>query len=151
MGRIEDMDLSVLMAEDDDEDFGLFSDAIRELSLKVFLTRAKNGDVLMKILHEKIPDILLLDILMPCLDGKDCLHEIRSHRKFDNLPIIVYTSLKDFETIEFCYRKGTNLYVCKPHSFADLTDVIGKIFSTNWKKVSYYPKLSDFVLNPSVY
>lgn len=148
MMDFEERGQNVLMAEDDDEDFDLFSEATRELSLKMILTRAENGEVLMKILHDTVPDMLFLDILMPCRDGKDCLHEIRSHKKFDDLPIIVYTSLKDFETIEFCYRKGTNLYVYKPHSFGELTEVIGKIFSMNWKKIKYYPKLSDFVLNP---
>lgn len=141
---------SVLMAEDDDDDFVLFSDVIRDLSLKVFLTRAENGEVLMRILHEKVPDMLFLDILMPCKNGKDCLHEIRSNRKFDELPIIVYTSLQDFETIEFCYRKGTNLFVYKPQTYADLVKTIERIFAMNWKKVRYYPTLSNYVLNPSM-
>ena len=54
------------MAEDDDDDFELFSEVIRDLSLKIFLARARNGEVLMKILHEDVPDMLFLDILMPC-------------------------------------------------------------------------------------
>lgn len=138
----------VLMAEDDDEDFDLLTDAINELSIEVSLTRAENGDVLMKMLHREIPDMLFLDILMPCRDGKDCLREIRADKKFDNLPIIVYTSLKDIETEEFCYRKGTHLLVYKPHSFSELTGVVQRIFSLNWRKVRNFPKRSDFVLNP---
>lgn len=140
---------SVLMAEDDDDDFELFSDVIRDLSLKVHLARAENGDVLMKILHQQVPDMLVLDILMPCKNGKDCLHEIRSHKRFDNLPIIVYTSLRDFETIEFCFRKGTNLFVYKPHSYAELVQAVERLFSMNWKSMRYYPTRSNFVLNPS--
>ena len=150
MSISEEQVQNVLMAEDDDDDFELFSEVIRNLSLKVFLTRAENGDVLMKILHEEVPDMLFLDILMPCRNGKDCLHEIRSHKKFDNLPIIVYTSLRDFDTIEFCYRKGTNLFVYKPHSYGELVQVIERIFSMNWKSMRYYPTLSNFVLNPSM-
>ncbi len=138
----------VLMAEDDDEDFDLLSDAINELSIEVALARAGNGDVLMKMLHREIPDMLFLDILMPCRDGKDCLREIRADKKFDDLPVIVYTSLKDMETEEFCYGKGANLFVYKPHSFSELTGVVQRIFSLNWRKVRYFPKRSDFVLNP---
>jgi CheY-like chemotaxis protein len=148
MDEIDDRIQHVLMAEDDDEDFDLLSDAINEMFIEVSLTRAGNGDVLMKMLHREIPDMLFLDILMPCRDGKDCLREIRADKKFDNLPIIVYTSLKDMETEEFCYRKGTNLFVYKPHSFSELTRVVQRIFSLNWKKVHYFPKRSDFVLNP---
>ncbi len=148
MDEIDDRIQHVLMAEDDDEDFDLLSDAINEMFIEVSLTRAGNGDVLMRMLHREIPDMLFLDILMPCRDGKDCLREIRADKKFDNLPIIVYTSLKDMETEEFCYRKGTNLFVYKPHSFSELTRVVQRIFSLNWKKVHYFPKRSDFVLNP---
>jgi response regulator RpfG family c-di-GMP phosphodiesterase len=141
---------NVLIAEDDDEDFELFSEVIQNLSLKVFLARAPNGDVLMKILHQEVPDMLFLDILMPCKNGKDCLHEIRAHKKFDELPIIVYSSVRDLETIEFCYRKGTNLFVYKPHTYAELVQTIERIFSMNWKKVRYYPTRSNFVFNPSM-
>ena len=138
----------VLVAEDDDEDFELFADAIRDLSLKVILARAENGDILMKILHERIPDLLFLDILMPCKTGKDCLFEIRSHKKFDDLPIIIFSSVRDSQTVEFFYRKGTNMYVYKPHSYRQLVASLEKIFTVDWKKVRYYPKYSEFVLNP---
>ena len=139
---------NVLLAEDDDDDYELFVEVIKDLSLKVLLTRAENGDVLMRILHEKVPDMLFLDIMMPCKDGKDCLLEIRTHKKFDNLPIVVYTSLRDFDTIEFCYRRGTNLFVQKPYTYAELIEVMEQIFSINWTEMRYYPTRSKFVLNP---
>jgi response regulator RpfG family c-di-GMP phosphodiesterase len=144
---IEDIQ-NVLLAEDDDDDFELFAEAINGLSLKIILARAENGEILMKILHDQIPDMLFLDIHMPCKNGRDCLLEIRAHRKFDNLPIIVYSAMSDMETIEFCYRNGTNSYVYKPHSYAELVSVVERIFAMNWKKMRYYPKLSNFVLNP---
>src|ERR1700750_1154014 len=114
MAELEEQVQNVLLAEDDDDDYELFLEVIKDLSLQVLLTRAEDGDVLMRILHEKVPDMLFLDIMMPCKNGKDCLLEIRSHKKFDNLPIVVYTSLRDFDTVEFCYRRGTNLFVYKP-------------------------------------
>jgi len=139
---------NVLIAEDDDEDFELFADAIRDLSLKIILTRAENGDILMNILHERIPDLLFLDIVMPCKDGKDCLFEIRSNPKFDALPIIIYSSVRDYQTIELFYRKGTNLYVFKPQTYRELVSSLQKIFAVDWKTVRYYPKYSEFILNP---
>ena len=140
---------NVLVAEDDDEDFELFAEAIRDLSLRVVLARAKNGDILMKILHEKIPDLLFLDVIMPCKSGKDCLFEIRSHRKFDDLPIVVYSSIRDSHSIEFFYRQGTNLYVFKPQTYRQLVAALQKIFAVDWKTIRYYPKYADFVLDPS--
>jgi response regulator RpfG family c-di-GMP phosphodiesterase len=147
-GYMEGMQ-NVLVAEDDDEDFELFAEAIRDLSLKVILERAENGDILMKILHEQIPDLLFLDVLMPCKNGKDCLFEIRSHRKFDDLPIVVYSSVRDSRSVEFFYRQRTNLYVFKPQTYRQLVAALEKIFAVDWKQVRYYPKYADFVLDPA--
>lgn len=139
---------NILVADDDDEDFELFAEAVSDLSLEIVLQRASNGDVVMKILHEKIPDMLFLDILMPCKDGRDCLFEIRAHRKFDALPIIVYSSVKDDDCIEFFYRQGTNLYVFKPQTYRELVLALERIFAVDWKRARYFPKFSDYVLNP---
>ncbi len=148
MAAMEEKVKRVVMAEDDSDDFQIVAEAIRDLSLEVLLTRAENGDVLMKMLNKELPDVLLLDMIMPLKNGKDCLLEIRQNKKFDNLPIIVYSGLRDFETIEFCFRKGTNMYVYKPHTYSELVEVMEKIFAMNWKQMKYYPKRSDFVLNP---
>lgn len=146
--NVMDNPTHVLLAEDDDDDFYIFSLAIKELSFKVILTRAENGDILLTMLDEKNPDILFLDILMPCRDGRQCLKEIRSNRKYDSLPIIMYTSLHDLETIEFTYREGSNLYVIKPSSLMSLKDVLERVFSIDWKKLLYFPPASKFVINP---
>jgi response regulator RpfG family c-di-GMP phosphodiesterase len=138
----------VVVADDDTDDFELLADVIRSLPLKVMVSRADNGNVLMKLIHEKIPDLLFLDIILPYKDGKDCIREIRSDKKFDSLPIIVYTSIRDLETVEFCYRWGTNLFVHKPHTYSEIGDVVRKIFSINWKKLRYYPTRNEFVVNP---
>jgi len=138
----------VLLGEDDDEDYLIFSLAIEELSFKVVLTRAENGDILLKLLDENNPDIIFLDLLMPCKDGRQCLKEIRANRKYDSIPIIMYSSLSDLQSIEFCYREGSNLYAIKPHTLLELKTMLEKIFSIDWKKVMYFPPRSGFVLNP---
>ena len=138
----------VMMAEDDDEDYLIFSLAINELAFTVVLTRAENGDILLKLLDEKHPDILFLDLLMPCRDGRQCLKEIRANRKFDSIPIIVYTSLSDLKEVEFCYREGSNLYAIKPTSLDELKTILTKILTIDWKKLLYFPPRSQFVINP---
>jgi DNA-binding response OmpR family regulator len=140
---------TVLIGEDDDDDFLIFSSVIKELHFDVLLTRAENGDLVIKLIDQENPDILFLDILLPLKDGRKCIQEIRANKKYDSLPVIVYTALSDLESIEFFYRNGANLYVVKPSSFADLKAALEKIFSIDWKKVMYYPPLSQFVLKAS--
>jgi CheY-like chemotaxis protein len=138
----------VLLAEDDDDDYLIFSLAVDDITaVRVELKRAENGDILMRLLDEKHPDLLFLDLLMPCKDGRQCIREIRANSKFDSLPIIVYSSMSDLESIEFCYREGTNLYARKPSSLSDLKSILEKIFSMDWKRMLYYPPMSQFVIN----
>ena len=139
----------VLIAEDDDDDFEIFSYALKEVSISIVLTRAEDGEILLKILDSHLPDILFLDVYMPCKDGRTCLKEIRSNKKYDMLPIIMYSSMRDSKTIEFCFLEGANIYVIKPSSFHDLTMALKKILSIEWKKSLYYPARADFVMSPS--
>lgn len=147
MAPISELTRNVLIAEDDDDDFDIFSEAMQQLSITIILSRAENGDILIKLLSEKNPDMLFLDLNLPCRDGQNCLVEIRSNRKYDSMPIIIYTSRRDFEAVEFCFRKGANIYVYKPHSYGELVEVLEKIFAIDWEKMMYYPTFSQFVLN----
>jgi CheY-like chemotaxis protein len=146
MSLIETKPTNVLIAEDDDDDYFIFSLAISETSFTVILKRAEDGEILMKLLQQELPDILFLDILMPCKDGRQCLLDIRSDRRYDKLPIIVYTSLDDLETVEYCYRQGSNLLTIKPNSVEDLKDVVQRVLSIDWKKTMYFPPKSEFVI-----
>jgi len=146
MSLTETKSTNVLIAEDDDDDFFIFSVAISEISFAVILRRAEDGEILMKMLQEQIPDILFLDMLMPCREGKQCLLDIRSDRRYDSLPIIVYTSLEDLDTIEYCYRQGSNLFTVKPNSIEDLKEALHRILSIDWKKTMYFPPKSEFII-----
>jgi len=137
----------VLMAEDDDDDFFIFSLAVKDLSVRVMLSRAENGDILLKLLDESVPDMLFLDLLMPCKDGRTCIKEIRANAKYDTLPVIVYSSMRDMNNIQFCYREGGNLYVFKPSTLPELKDILERILTIDWKNMMYYPPLSNFVIS----
>ncbi|RFM25788.1 response regulator [Deminuibacter soli] len=136
----------VLLAEDDDDDYLIFSLALEEIAIRVSLKRAKDGEILMQLLQEKNPDLLFLDLLMPCKDGRQCIREIRANSAYDSVPIIVYSSLNDLKEIEFCYREGTNLFAVKPNSIGDLKSILERILSINWKQMLFYPTLSQFVI-----
>lgn len=147
MNPVKEQNTNILLAEDDDDDYYVFSLAVEEIPYTVILSRAENGEILMKLLDEKVPDILFLDLLMPCQDGRQCLRAIRSNQKFDHLPVIIYSSLSDLVSVEYCYREGSNLFVIKPTTIAELKDLLEKILSIDWKKTLYYPTKTKFVLN----
>jgi CheY-like chemotaxis protein len=140
---------NVLIAEDDDDDFFIFSLAIKETQIAIALMRVENGEILMKTLNEHIPDILFLDMHMPCKSGKECIREIRADRRYDHLPIIIYSSFSDDDHVDYCFREGANLYTVKPYDLADFTRTLQRILGVDWKRSMYYPPKQDFVVHPS--
>ncbi|RYZ47970.1 MAG: response regulator [Sphingobacteriales bacterium] len=137
----------ILLAEDDRDDVMIFELAIDKLNIAHQLRHAENGEVLFDLLEERVPDILFLDIMMPCRDGAACVLEIRKNRNYDGLPVIMYTSLTGNPTVETCFRNGANLFLEKTNTVADLVEKLRKVFSIDWKNYMHYPPLNQFVLS----
>jgi|SRR5680860_1474746 len=68
-----------------------------------------------KVMKSEIPDIILLDIVMPKMDGFDVLKIIRSEQKLKNVPVVMLTNLSQKENIERCFELGANGYIVKSH------------------------------------
>lgn len=139
----------VLLAEDDLDDVLYFELALKDLPVSVVVRNARDGEKLFVMLKECVPDILFLDINMPCKDGITCIAEIRSHREYDHMPVIMYTAFRHSPTIEEAYRKGANFYLIKTHSIRQLSEKLQEIFSIDWKKAVYYPPKDEFVIGQS--
>jgi response regulator RpfG family c-di-GMP phosphodiesterase len=137
----------VLVADDDVDDFEVLRLAIQEVGSEVRVSRAENGDILLRLIDENIPDLLFLDVHMPCCDGKSCIREIRSKNKFDHLPIIVYTGNQDSNLINFFYRYRANYFVYKPASYDELVEVVRKVFRTKKETMLQFTAEDEFVLN----
>lgn len=70
--------------------------------------------LVMGLLEEEEIDILLLDIMMPEIDGIDILKQIRSNKGYSDLQIIMLTAMNDSESFKTCFELGANDYVRKP-------------------------------------
>ncbi len=138
-----------LIAEDDDDDYQFFGLAVAELPYNIKLKRAENGEKLMRLLEERVPDFLFLDILMPCKNGVLCIKEIRANPRYDEMPVIMYSSLTDMRNISLCYEYGANWFIQKPVTVPDLRDILKAIFSPGWKKANL-PPLSEFIANKQI-
>ena len=146
---IKEVTRKALIAEDNDEDYYFFSRACDNISIKVILTRAEDGDILIKLLNdiEINPDVLFLDLLLPAKNGRECLKLIRRNKKFDFMPIVIYSNPKQFEAIEFCYRESANFFIFKPQSIEELVIMLERIFVLEWGALMYYPPIDRFTLN----
>jgi CheY-like chemotaxis protein len=141
--------LKVFFADDDAEDREIFSEALLKAEINAELKTFEDGGQLNEYLHsiDSIhPDIVFLDIHMPCADGTQCLREIRKNKKLDRVPVIMFTSSESRKDIEESFSGGASLYVTKPDNIAQLVKILKTIFSLNWQESLLFPEMRTFVL-----
>jgi CheY-like chemotaxis protein len=84
------------------------------------VTEAENGLVALQKIEENKPDIMILDVMMPFMDGITVCKKIRSNPKTADLPIIMLSGKTHLNAVEEGLQAGANRYLAKPMSRADL-------------------------------
>ena len=87
---------------------------------------AGNGLEGLDRLKEHIPDLMLLDMFMPYVDGKDVLLEMRQHEEWKDVPVILLTNLADNEGVRFGFGQGVEEFLIKSHFTP--SEVLQKIY-----------------------
>ncbi|MGB3653301.1 MAG: response regulator [Rivularia sp. (in: cyanobacteria)] len=125
------------MADDDEDDCMLASEALTETRLQHQLYFVKDGEELMDYLYQRgkytnpnnapTPGLILLDLNMPKKDGREALREIKTNPTFRHIPIVILTTSKAEEDIQLSYSLGANSFIIKPVTFASLVEVMKTI------------------------
>jgi DNA-binding response OmpR family regulator len=123
---------SILLAEDNLEHCFFFRKALQEIAPDIQFSEVHDGDKLIALLESYLPDLLFLDLSMPCKNGVQCIQEIRENRIYDSLPIVVFTVSSQHNSIQASYGFGANLYMIKPESYELLVSSLKAILSMNW-------------------
>jgi CheY-like chemotaxis protein len=123
----------VWITDDDPDDVIVFQEALTEVYPAAHLTAFSSGEALLKSLSTlPAPDLLFLDIQMPCLSGKDCLVEIRNRIHLQALPVIIYSCSPNPNDITSSYQLGATLYVQKPGKYTELLQLVKMLLSLQW-------------------
>jgi signal transduction histidine kinase/DNA-binding response OmpR family regulator len=107
------VDKQVLLVDDDMRNVFALSKILREKGMNVL--KAENGKVALELLEKESGiDIILMDIMMPVMDGYEAIKEIRSRHKYSNIPIIAETAKAMREDRDKVMKAGANDYLEKP-------------------------------------
>jgi CheY-like chemotaxis protein len=138
----------ILMADDDAEDCLLVRDALREVRLSHDLRVVRNGEELLDYLYRRgdyenghaapRPDLILLDLKMPRMDGREVLGVLKADRQLRRIPIIALTTSTAEDDVAASYDIGVNSYITKPVTFRELVDIMG-VLSHYWFAVVELP------------
>ncbi len=141
----------MLLADDDPDDRFFFEEALDELSLPVQLTTVNDGEQLMQHLEQgnaDLPTVLFLDLNMPRKNGFECLIAIKNDDKLKALPVIIYSTSFDTNTVDLLYDHGAQHYIRKPSEFSQLKKVIHTALTSLAQSFSTQPEKEKFVLQP---
>lgn len=128
--------INIILADDDEDDRLFFTDAFDELKIGTNVKTFNDGTHLMEYLKSidfEMPHILFLDLNMPRKSGLECLREIKSNPKFNDVVIAIYSTSASEEDIEKTFVQGANIYIKKPSDFKILKKILSQVVTTNWQ------------------
>jgi len=97
------------------------------------VSKADGGRAALDMLGSEAFDLVLLDILMPEVDGFQVLREMKDDAKLRDIPVIVISGLEDMESVDKCLAAGADDFLSKPVEPAVLQDRIRKILDKTAK------------------
>ena len=124
----------VVLADDDKDHGFLFRMVLKQVDPSKTVSIVKDGAELMEFLKRKTPDLLFLDLNMPCKNGLECLTEIRNDLQLKELPIVVYSSSTYMTDIQKSYLHEADLYMVKPFNSFHLRNALESIIKMDWIK-----------------
>ncbi|HKI20810.1 MAG TPA: response regulator [Isosphaeraceae bacterium] len=140
--------ITILIADDDADDRLMAKEALEECRLVNQIDFVEDGVELLDYLHAKgrhaarragkRPGLIILDLNMPKMDGREALRAIKADPLLRRIPIVVMTTSKAEEDIYRTYDLGVNSFITKPVTFEGLVAVM-RILGTYWIEIVELP------------
>ena len=138
----------IMLVEDNRMDMELTLDAFRLVRLDNPIQVVTNGQDALDYLFRRakyadrdaypMPDLILLDLKLPGIDGIEVLRQAKSTPIIKRIPVIILTSSKEEADRTLCYDNGANSYLVKPVSFEDFISMVQQIESY-WLSLNVSP------------
>jgi CheY-like chemotaxis protein len=143
--------ITVLLAEDDEDDRELINEALLNTGHAVRTQFVGDGQELLDYLRTDRaaedgsdhatpwPSLILLDLNMPRMDGREALAEIKADPSLRRIPVVVLTTSDDHDEVTTAYDLGASAFITKPVSYAGLLEMMGTV-AKYWSEVVELPK-----------
>lgn len=142
--------LKIILAEDDKDDQELFIDALQAAEVPSEVTTVENGQELIDTLKDKSepnPDLIFIDIDIPVKAGITALEEIKSDEGLRDITAVMLSTWNHPSDVEESLKKGADLYIQKPNSFAGFVLILKKVFLLHWAKTLLDPLRNIFFVS----
>lgn len=117
----------ILIVDDDPRNIFVLASALEDFGAEIL--EADNGNVALELLKRRQVDLILMDIMMPVMNGYEVIKTIRESKNGSNVPIIAITAKSIKGDIERCMEAGANDYISKPVEYDTLMRLVKKWIS----------------------
>ena len=124
----------ILLVEDDPLNVELLQLALNNYNFTNQIEFLEDGEQALQYLLGRegmpthpIPDLVLLDLRLPKINGVEVLRQIRNHQRTHNLPVVILTSSSEDNDLNECYALGINSFIVKPLDFERLICVMRRV------------------------
>jgi len=138
--------INVLLVDDDQEDLDLTLEVLEMTKMKLKIDIAKDGveavDFLNKVNSDdkrQLPDLILLDLNMPRMNGHEVLQYIKGDNRFKHIPVVILTTSKSETDIANSYSAGVSCFVTKPVGLKEFQTVVEAV-NNFWFTVVKFPE-----------
>ncbi len=123
----------VLVVDDDPELLQLVRVLLSRIGIEAVCVENANAAAQL-LLNEALPDLLILDMMLPDISGVEFLRQMRSKSTFDAMPVLILSALIDPERIRVALDAGADRYLTKPYIANNLLTVVQDILRTGRRK-----------------
>lgn len=132
------------MDEDQDE-WIIFSVILSELGLPLVPVCVENEVQLFEYLSADKADVLFLDLILPGTDGLKTLKRLRADKRFESLPIVIYTGINPDIYIALCRQENASLFFSKTADLSTLKKFLLDVYRMPWSSSGHLPPDKNFV------
>ena len=122
--------LKEILAVDDEEDICRLLQFVLEREGYVVRTALSGVEALQRV-DEKLPDLIICDIMMPHMDGEELLRRLKTRSDTQNIPVVMLTARTGDQVVEEVWNLGAELYLSKPFSPLELLSFVKRILSAS--------------------
>jgi len=141
--------ITILLADDDEDDRKLTKQALEAAHISNAIESVEDGEQLLDYLYQRgryagetgtapRPGLILLDLNMPKMDGREALRIIKADPSLLDIPVVVLTTSRFEDDIALCYTLGVNSFISKPVTFSGLVEAMN-VLGKYWLEIVELP------------
>ena len=121
----------MLYADDDADDRAWVEEACKAVNAQLSVRFLENGKEVLSFLQSPavppLPSLIILDLNMPQLDGRQTLQHLKAHSDYKHIPVAVVTTSTSRLDRDACYHLGAKLFLVKPNSYGEWKDIMHQL------------------------